>query len=662
MYLQIENVVIWPKDPAARPARRVVEFKPGVVNVITGESRSGKSAMIPIIDYCLCSRRCTIPVSIIRDTASWYGVTLISGTGEHILVARRSPEKDGRPSDELSLVISRDPIEPPDAPPRGGYSVKDVKAYFNGAFKLPELGHDETEWGSKRLTFRDLMHMVFQSQDVITNPNMLFYKMLENEYRMRLTAWFKFIVGAETEECIRTTAERTACVKRIAALDAMIEAARAENEKQKGSLAGMMLSAKELGIFGGDPTRMSVEELVEAADGITRRDSGDVVEKNIDSKYSVDEELRELKIRTFNIEDEIMNAEARLRDFSDSVDALYFAHSLTEKRRDRLEIARLIRETTEAGGKCPFCGNDWHPEAEGELERMLAVLEEQSRRASLEPVPKLNAEEFKAVLKKDLDELLCDRQYLKDCFDKMASEKEAAKEGRDYARRVYGLVGELKSAVSLYKALDATSPLLKEREETASRIAEYDAEIRKYDVSKRYWDIMDSIGRRALARLKTLGSDPQYTNAPVLYDNDYINVKVKGDDGQYHLINEVGSASNSLACHVAYICALQEYFTARTAAGKTSCLPSFSVFDQPSQVYFPRLEITDTYRKKDSKAVRKLFETIAASVLDSKGGWQAIILEHAGEDIWGGIEGVHLVEEWRDGNKLIPETWRKSND
>lgn len=662
MYLQIENVIVWPKDPAAKPSRRVLAFKPGVVNVITGESRSGKSAVIPIIDYCLCSRRCTIPVSVIRDTASWYGVTLVSGTGEHTLVARRSPDEDGRPSDELALVTSMDPIPPPDSPPEGGYSVKDVKAHFNGSFSLPELGHDESEWGSKRLTFRDLTHMVFQSQDVIANPNMLFFKMHENEYRMRLSAWFKFIVGAETEECIRLSASRTACMKRIEALDAMIEAARRANERQKGSLAGMMLSAKELGIFGGDPTKMTFDELVAAAEEVTSRDNGAMLEKNIDSKYGIDEELRELKIRSFNIEDEIMSAKARLREFSDTVDALYFAKSLTTKRKDRLEIARLIKETTTPGGRCPFCGNAVHPDADAELDKILDVLEEQSRRASLDPVPQLNAEAVKAVLQKDLQELLEDRVYLKDCFDKLMGEKEDARKGRDYARRVYALVGELKSAVAMTKELDASSPLVAERDALAVKVAGYEAEIKKHDVSKRYREILESIGRRAQARLNTLDADPQYANSPVLYDNDFINVKVKGDDGRYHLINEVGSASNCLACHVAYICALHEHFAARAAAQKTSYMPSFSVFDQPSQVYFPRFEITDTYRKKDSKAVRKLFETIASSVLDSKGAWQAIILEHAGEDIWGGIEGVHLVEEWRDGEKLIPETWRRSDD
>jgi len=35
-----------------------------------------------------------------------------------------------------------------------------------------------------------------------------------------------------------------------------------------------------------------------------------------------------------------------------------------------------------------------------------------------------------------------------------------------------------------------------------------------------------------------------------------------------------------------------------------------------------------------------------------------IVTEHADEDIWGGIEGVRLVERWRgDADYLIPWDW-----
>jgi len=68
----------------------VVRFEPGTVNVISGKSRTGRSAIIPIIDYCLGSERCTIPVKTIRDVCEWFGI-LVDTVQDQKLYARREP-------------------------------------------------------------------------------------------------------------------------------------------------------------------------------------------------------------------------------------------------------------------------------------------------------------------------------------------------------------------------------------------------------------------------------------------------------------------------------------------------------------------------------------------------------------------------------------------
>ena len=49
---------------------------------------------------------------------------------------------------------------------------------------------------------------------------------------------------------------------------------------------------------------------------------------------------------------------------------------------------------------------------------------------------------------------------------------------------------------------------------------------------------------------------------------------------------------------------------------------------------------------------------IASGRAEIADGFQIIVTEHADEDIWGGIEGVQLVERWRgDADYLIPRDW-----
>ena len=72
------------------------------------------------------------------------------------------------------------------------------------------------------------------------------------------------------------------------------------------------------------------------------------------------------------------------------------------------------------------------------------------------------------------------------------------------------------------------------------------------------------------------------------------------------------------------------------------------------------MEASDNYESLDKEAVKSMFRTLSDSVSAVDGKWQAIVIEHAGEDIWGGIPNVVKADEWRSGRKLIPETWYAS--
>jgi hypothetical protein len=86
----------------ASGAVRAVTFQRDKVNVITGVSRTGKTAIGRIIDYCLGSGKCSIPVGPIRDTVGWYG--LVVEIGDVLsFVARRSPGQD-QSSNEFCFV------------------------------------------------------------------------------------------------------------------------------------------------------------------------------------------------------------------------------------------------------------------------------------------------------------------------------------------------------------------------------------------------------------------------------------------------------------------------------------------------------------------------------------------------------------------------------
>ena len=70
----IKSIIIFDENGE----KRVVPLEQGV-NIITGESKTGKSALVEIIDYCFCSTRCTVPKGKITEFAHLYVLVMLIG-------------------------------------------------------------------------------------------------------------------------------------------------------------------------------------------------------------------------------------------------------------------------------------------------------------------------------------------------------------------------------------------------------------------------------------------------------------------------------------------------------------------------------------------------------------------------------------------------------
>lgn len=81
--------------------RRDVVFHNGL-NVITGRSSTGKSALSDIIEFCMGRSSFNVPEGMIRDRVSWYAVIYKFG-GEEVLIAKPAPEA-GALSGSLAMV------------------------------------------------------------------------------------------------------------------------------------------------------------------------------------------------------------------------------------------------------------------------------------------------------------------------------------------------------------------------------------------------------------------------------------------------------------------------------------------------------------------------------------------------------------------------------
>src|SRR5271167_1578550 len=70
--------------------RRDIAFNLNGLNIITGRSSTGKSALSDLIEYCMGRSTFNIPEGVIRDRVAWFAV-IYQFENDQVLVAKPSP-------------------------------------------------------------------------------------------------------------------------------------------------------------------------------------------------------------------------------------------------------------------------------------------------------------------------------------------------------------------------------------------------------------------------------------------------------------------------------------------------------------------------------------------------------------------------------------------
>jgi hypothetical protein len=656
MNFQLLKLIIWPQNNRLMP--RIVEFKPGKVNVITGASRTGKSAIIPIIDYCLASSDCFIPIDTIRDFTSWYGVVFEAET-EQILISRRVPIGNKVSNDFYLLRGSS--INIPLEITESNEKSENVKHILNTIAGLPyfDLGHEGEASFQSRLSFRDLMAFVFQNQDVVANQNILFYKTHAHKHRERLRNWFPYILGAETLEIINARHKLQIVEKRLNQLAREYEKTTAVSESWKNNLLGHLVVAKEYGLIEEISESLSPEELLDIARNVIH-EIPEYSYININNVNFANKEALRLEEEEIRISNEIAQVKKRLNNIKRLESGFVDYGGTLKKRVDRLHISQWLKDIASESHPCPTCGSLEHPNNKSEITKIansFKMYEEKAK--STTEVPNSFSRE-KTQVELDLEELLKEKEDLQKRYDLKISQDKKIQDEFYRKKNMFLFLGHLQASMETLESLADDGGMQIEIKKLKE---EYNRLLKIVDPSSVMQQVKGSsalIAQGILNHLQDLDVEEKYKKIAPRFSVKDLHISVLSDDKHWHFMAEVGSASNWVSFHIALMCSLQEYFLNQSY----SCVPSFVVFDQPSQVYFPKLkrdsnEYSDDikYDDEDVEAVKKIFTTLSKSVSSQEGRWQSIVLDHADSTIYGDIEGVYEVEEWRNGKKLIPSEW-----
>jgi hypothetical protein len=651
MHFQLLAIVLWSHDKTLPP--QAVSFTPGMVNVVMGLSRTGKSAVIPIIDYCLGAGTCAIPKKIVRAACSWFGILVETAEGQKLL-ARREPGGADASNDMFMLegaeVMLPASIEEPNT------SVPAVKRRLDQLAGLTQLPFGAKDSFDHRPSFRDLMAFVYQTQNVVANPSTLFYGADKPVHAIKLARnVLPYVLGAKSVENIAAAQEIDRLERKLARKENERKTMQKTSSRWETEISGYLEKASELGLIEPDASLdLAPERMLDLLRKVAQKTVDDFNADSSTITHAI-EELARIEGEEAKLSEKIALLKARQVELARLREGAGGYQGALRQQRDRLCLSQWLKE--QAGEHhCPLCRHAM-PEDGRVAEELYASLQQvEAASARLEQLP-MTVDREVHLVREGTDELFEQLNALRRRRKALTGSSAEAKARQFQSLNVAHFLGRLRQAITLY---DETLDGGELAEEITKLKEELTAERKKVDekaIAQRLELAVSKIADRLAQIMPQLDND--HPNDRALLQVENLTLRILGEEGETFLW-AVGSGSNHLSYHVATLLALHSFLLERG----NSPVPGLIIFDQPSQVYFPeRLRGARDPNKEwqddaDVQAVRKVFKVLGQAAERSQDRLQIIVMDHAPAEVWGDLTGVALAVDWRNtGRKLVPVNW-----
>ncbi|EMB9231494.1 DUF3732 domain-containing protein [Vibrio harveyi] len=606
------------------------------LNIITGDSKTGKSALIEIVDFCLFSNRSTIPVGKVTDFTDIF-CCVFEHNNKKIIIGRSNnqPTKcyfsveysadfnvDNKiNSNYFKSKKTRTKFEvQKDFEEHLGLSVEDTSLNDDDDYKLKK----------GKVSIRNATSLFFQHQNLIANKHSLFYR-FDNFIKSRTVIdQFPIFMGWVDSRYYRLK-------KRSEDLEKQIKKIEIEEKK---ALLGIQEKREKLLI----PIRQYYRVL--------------------NLKFlDEDASLGKLKNLARNLPSVPLNAEQNV-DFNKQLNALekakdkeltslYECNQLISLIKANEEesidysnsMARLAEVSQDESVpknsvSCPLCS--------APVTSVVSKVEEvkRSRALLLDELSRIGS--YKQDSSKSLNSLLLKRDKQKQVVANIDNEIRQlrklfkVKNNLDIRDSLNNIRGRIENTLELFiegQKLEKSNhdlPAMKEELENCIRL------IRGYGLEHKFSEANALINETMNKLKKDLDFEDDLRNGEMKFKTEDFTFAYYFKN-QEILLSEMGSGANWLACHLAVFLSIL-----KLTSSSNSVIPAILFLDQPSQVYFPKVTRRFSSNNKQELLgeeevdenikqvinIFKVFERFLNELeRDPKIGFkpQIIVLEHADE-------------------------------
>lgn len=638
------------------------------LNIVTGRSSTGKSALIEIFDYCMGADVETIPKGVITDKAKVYFLLMVVD-GNQWVVGHSQTEKgafyiqlDDKLEDEKGITLEYF---------NEGNLIrkKEFRRQLGFIFGLniPNTQEkDDEEYTSKqkgRPSVRNMMSYILQHQNLIANKLALFYRFDEKEKKEQVIEQFKIFAKFVDAEYFTISLKIDKLKKDLLLLEKRQEVEEKALQSYEDSIDTLLQQYKDttnkelLGIGAASYIMAAPKKVLEEL----RRSTTESVQANSSSEFSpYMSRYKDLLAKRNLMHANIRQVQLEIQDYNDTI-------KYVNSYKQELSSARFVDEAVIDFSICPFCKQHTNliEEEVEQLYKSIGNLNEKIKKAPLlgdeMHFKKEEAEERLKGHQDELSKIENEIKGLKKIIDELRNNRSLEEQGYKKMLEMEGLL----DAVINIQDSGLDDQIASKKAELSKLETEFN---KKYRIKTKMESASQSINNYLEVYRKDLTFESSLDEYKLRFNLNSFELTFENREEKLRL-RQIGSGRNWLNAHLCLFLSLSHYF-----ATNRSLIPSLLFIDQPSQVYFPTKDnyenfnaekmwerkegiAPDTKEEKDMfcqdlEDVTNIFNTLYKFTQSLNNKVQIIVTEHA-DNLK--LQGV-------DFDSLVAARWRKKGE
>lgn len=641
--IQIKEIVAYSHHGETRS----LPFKLGAVNIISGESKAGKSAVLKIIDYCFGASHCDVPEGKVRRNVAWFGLLLQTSSGQ-AFVARQVPLGEAKSSEVVYTSIGNEVTIPAGEVLRQTTNLEGLRSQLASWTGISSYRHTPPDGHTRNHLVASIRHAVafcLQSQNEIAQQKWLFHGANDRDKALALKDTLPYFLGAVSDEYLSQQSE----LKAVKAEIRQIERRNKEAESIRGegtTRADTLLSEAKAAGLSSASDLISWSEKIATLTAIQSTPlSPSFAEGNDATEFN---RLTAARNQLLKQQSNLLGTLERARAFEGTTKS----YSIEADEH----IARLnavsIFDPNCSGHSCPLCLQDLRAESEtpsvAQIKNAAAHLR-QGRGAVDATTPRI---EFAiAEIETELASVRSQLGHNRELLSAVKRSNERLQLASDTGARRAMILGRISLYLENIPAAINTTGQEERLKALKIRETELGAALSNETMQERLTTCLSNINRNVSKFAEQVKLE--YSDSPLRLDTKYLTIVAETPERGVQM-SQMGSGENHVGYHIVAHLALHDWFSRRNRP-----VPSFLIFDQLSQAHFSPDSDSKAPKAKvdaDRLAVKGLYGLIFDVTNALKGGLQVLITDHPYFDDDQRFKDA-VVERWIDGKKLVPDDW-----